>query len=179
MSDGQSLRDRSADLDGLPPRQRPLGQPAAEGLAFQQFHDDIGNGVLRIIVVDSEDVRVGERGKRLGLAFKASESFGIACKGLGLDFHGDLAPEPRIASAVHFPHAARAERSHNFVRPKPARDYEHARRLLQFRHEGALRFAVERPPSPGGARSSASWPRYRSSRPLAFCDCCWWRCRWR
>ena len=87
--------------------------------------------------MDGEDVRVGERGKRLGLAFKASESFGIACKGLGLDFHGDLAPEARIASAIHLPHAACAERSNNFVRPKPARDYEHARRLLLLPHEGS------------------------------------------
>ena len=127
---GEPFRDRRADGDRLPPRQRPPGQTLAERLAFQQFHDGIGDGALGAVVVDAQDVRVGQRRHRPGLALEARPPLGVAREGLRQDFDGDLAPQARVAGAVHLPHAARAERGEDLVRTEPAGDCEHAKKLL-------------------------------------------------
>lgn len=122
---GEPIRDRRADLDGLAPGDRSLLQPIAKRFAFQQFHDRIGNGLVRAVVVDSEDVRMGKRGDGSGFALEAGQPFGVIGEQLREDLHGDLTPEARVAGAVHLPHAARAKRCDNLVRPKPAGGCEH------------------------------------------------------
>jgi hypothetical protein len=71
VSSGQPIGDGRADLDHLSPRQWPLGQPATERFAFKQFHDGIGDGPLRAIVMDGEDVRVRQRRHGPRFALKA------------------------------------------------------------------------------------------------------------
>jgi hypothetical protein len=59
--------------------------------------------------VDLSDVRVIERGEKLGLPFKAGQTVGIPRELLGKELHRHIAPENRISRSVHLSHPARAE----------------------------------------------------------------------
>ena len=56
-----------------------------------------------------------ERGNGFGFGFEAAAHLRIGRDMLGHDFDRDFAVEPQIARAIHFAHAARAERRQNFV----------------------------------------------------------------
>ena len=56
---GQSIRNGCTNLHCLAPRNGSLNEPVAQRLALQQFHDGIGDGALRAIVMDGEDVGMG------------------------------------------------------------------------------------------------------------------------
>ena len=56
-----------------------------------------------------------QRGENLGFALEASDAVGVGEKFLGEDLDGDAAPQLRVAGAVDFAHAARAERSDDFI----------------------------------------------------------------
>src|SRR5207247_5879273 len=61
-----------------------------------------------------------QRGEQMGLALEAGQPLGIGRKELGQDLDGDVAPELRVARTIHFAHAARAERTDDFVRAEAA-----------------------------------------------------------
>ena len=67
-------------------------------------------------VVNSQEVRVIQRGNRPGLLFKATEPIGVASKGLRQNFDRDLSAQAGIPAAVHLAHAARAKQRHDLVR---------------------------------------------------------------
>jgi len=59
-----------------------------------------------------------ERGDRLGLAFEALLQVTIVGELLRQNFDSDGALQPRIADAVDFTHATRAQRRDDLVRPE-------------------------------------------------------------
>ena len=71
------LRDLERVVHRLLLRQRPRVEPAAQRLALEQLRDGVGDAVVRAEVVDREDVRMGQRGDRLGLALEARERVGV------------------------------------------------------------------------------------------------------
>ena len=66
-------------------------------------------------VVNGEDVRMRQRGDRLGLALEARERGRIGGQVRRQDLDRDLAIERRVARAVDLAHAARAERGDDLV----------------------------------------------------------------
>ena len=87
--------------------------------AIHQFHGD-GFALGRLLQsVDGGDVRMIQRRQRLGFPVEARQTFGIARQSGGHHLDGDLAVEPRILSAIHLAHAARAQRRQNRIGPQP------------------------------------------------------------
>lgn len=62
----------------------------------------------------------GRRRRRNGPRFAVEALFrvGILRQMRGQNFYRDIAIEPRVPRPIHFPHAARAQRRDNFIRPK-------------------------------------------------------------
>jgi hypothetical protein len=56
-----------------------------------------------------------ERRQQLGFALESREPIGVAGEGLRQYFDRDLALQPRIARAIDFAHAARADERDDFV----------------------------------------------------------------
>ena len=66
------------------------------------------------------DVRVIQGRDCLGLAFETLLEFRVSGEMCGQNLDGDVASEARVAGAIHFAHAAGAERRLNFVGAKLA-----------------------------------------------------------
>jgi hypothetical protein len=65
---------------------------------------------------DLRDVRMIQRGEGPGFALEASQSIGIVADGVREDFDGYLPTEGRVGRTIDFAHAARPDRSGDFVR---------------------------------------------------------------
>src|SRR5262245_28006728 len=81
-----------------------------ERLALDQFEhqEALAPGLLQAI--DRTDIRVAERREQLGFALEARNTLGALGERRGQGLDRDLAPEPRVARAIHLAHAACAER---------------------------------------------------------------------
>ena len=76
--------------------------------------------------MDSKNVRMAQCGDRPRFLLKTPQAIFVFCQRLWQCFDRDLTTEPRIPRAVHFPHAACADRRNDFVRTKfRARDQSH------------------------------------------------------
>ena len=111
----QPARDLDGIIDGLANRQRGTGQPLSQRLALQQLGGDIKHAALGAGIVDDHDVGVIERGRRAPFLLKPADPVGIAGERSREDLQRNLTPEPRVASAIHLAHAARADRRKNLV----------------------------------------------------------------
>ena len=83
-------------------------------------------------VVDGEDVGVIERGDGARLLLEAAQPVRIGREPRGQDLDRDVAPEPRVAGAVHLAHPARADRGDDLGRDpddSPPEPWEAAGRL--------------------------------------------------
>ncbi len=69
--------------------------------------------------VDGDDVRVIERGDRAGFAIETFEAARFVGDLGRQHLQRDIAPEPRIARAIHLAHATRSECGGDLVRAKP------------------------------------------------------------
>ena len=67
--------------------------------------------------MDGRDVRVVERRKQPRLSFEAGAAVGVGEPGSGEHFNRDVAPEPRITSAIDLAHPARAKQADHLVGP--------------------------------------------------------------
>src|SRR5690606_13524520 len=74
----------------------------------QVLHHDIADIALDAVIVDADDVTVFELGGRLRLADEARLQFRPAHAQIN-DLDGDFAVQTFVVSAVHRPHAARAD----------------------------------------------------------------------
>ena len=75
-----------------------------------QLHDEKLRRLRALQAVERRDVRMIERGEELSFALEAGKPFGIGREGVRQDLQRDLAPELRIARAIHLAHPAGAER---------------------------------------------------------------------
>jgi len=110
---GERVRQGDAGIHERRHVERPAREPFVECLSFQQLHDEIRHW-LGAHVVDGADAGMVERGNGLGLALEALERVGRARIG-GQHLDGHDAVQPRVARAIHLPHAARAEGAEDLV----------------------------------------------------------------
>jgi len=105
-------------------RQRLLHGDGADGDAVGQrrsgneFHHQREGAVALLHPVDGCDVGVVERGQQLRLALEPRPARGVGRDSDGQHFDGDLAPQARIAGAVHLAHPAGADETQNFECPQ-------------------------------------------------------------
>ncbi len=112
MRDGQRLLERNgAGRDPIRERR------AIDELHHERTHGRLPGGPGRKVLepVDLRDVRVVQGREQLCLSIESHEAFDVAREQLRQDLHGDVAIEPRVARAVHFPHTACAEQELNLV----------------------------------------------------------------
>ena len=112
---GQAVGNLGRDLERL-----RKGKPAAvEQLsqvdAFEELHRQVGPPAVLADVVDRDDVRMVERGRRPRLRAKAGDATGVANHHVRKDLEGDVAAEPRISCAPNLPHAAGTQCRDHFV----------------------------------------------------------------
>jgi hypothetical protein len=117
VDDPGGVRERQAvahgarDADDARGRHRPVVDQLGERAAVDEVHDDVGQPALgRAVVDDSDDVRVREPARALGLAREPlahrRRRAGVAEQHL----HGvALVRERRVVRLVHAPHAALAD----------------------------------------------------------------------
>ena len=112
-------REAAGNLDGVLDRltcgDRPFPQTLAKRLAVEELHHGVHLRAVDAVVVDREDVRVGQRRDGLRFALEASEPIGIGREELGQDFQRNIAIQPRIVRAVDLAHAARSDGGDDFV----------------------------------------------------------------
>ena len=100
-------------LGGVDRLQRRERRAAPDDLlqvrARQVLHDDVVAAVRLAAVVDGDDVRVVQPGRRRGLAPEALHELGVRGVGLGQHLDRHLAVEQAVVAEVDPRHAARAE----------------------------------------------------------------------
>jgi hypothetical protein len=105
---GERLGHVECELDRPWRRQWPAGHERAERFAPHELHDDESEAVDLADLVDDGDVRMLECGGGPRFLHEARPSARMGDERRGQDLHGDVAVEPRVTSAVHLSHPARA-----------------------------------------------------------------------
>ena len=118
MRDARSMGSREAvgnlrgNVETLAQRQPRSTERFTVDQLGDQEHRTVGGGAN---IVEREDVRVIERGDDFCLALDALASRRILCFIDRQQLEGDFASEPRIARAIHLPHASRTNRTEDFI----------------------------------------------------------------
>ncbi len=107
----EALGDRLEHRHRLAPRQRPARDAFGQRLARHQLHDQEAGRALTLEAMERRDVGVVEGGEDSSFALEPRQPLGIVRQLRGQDLDRDLAPEPRVAGAVHLAHPAPAERA--------------------------------------------------------------------
>src|SRR5262249_51751211 len=107
-------------------------------------------------VVEHADVGMIEAGDGFGFALKALFANGISGELRGENLDGDAAVQPRIFGAIHFAHAASAERGDDFIGTKLCTRSEW--------HRGAIITPESSPQAAPGPKVAASRTREQSPR---------------
>lgn len=115
MRRSERFRDLLRDRQRFGDRKRPPRDALGQLLAFDQFHDEHGLGRITAEAVDLGDVRVIQRGKRLGFPPESSQAITISCHEVGQDFQCDLSIQDSIACAVDLAHPTRTKQRDDFV----------------------------------------------------------------
>ena len=105
----ERVGDLRAVAQHLLGRQRPLGQARGERLAFEKLHDQVVDLALAADVVQSADVRVGQRRDRLRLALEAFAQLRVVRERRRQDLDRDRAPEARVPRLVDLSHPPGAD----------------------------------------------------------------------
>ena len=122
MDQASGVRGRQAtgnldrNLDRLARGNRTGVQAIAQRFALEELRDGEELSVVDAGIEDRQDVGVRERRDRLRLALEAGAPILIGRDAQRQHFDGDVSRKPRIAGAVHFAHATRAEGGRDGVR---------------------------------------------------------------
>ena len=95
-------------------RQPALVQLFAQRPPFEPLHDDVGHVAVLPELVDRDDVRMIERGRRLRFALKARD-LRLVRRGRQQHLDGDATFQPGVFGEKHLAHAARANLLQDFV----------------------------------------------------------------
>ena len=117
----QRVGDLACDGDRVTHREGARPQSVRERAPLDELHDEElravgGAGRTRFLEpIERGNVRMTETGENLRLALEAFDTFRVVRRrgGQGLDRH--IATEPRIARAIHLPHAPGAQRRADFI----------------------------------------------------------------
>ena len=112
---GERGRDLRGVFGGLARRHRPLVEPRAQRLPFQQLRYDERRPIMRADVVDGDDAGSVEGGGGARLLLQPRHPIGIAREQRRQDLDRDVAVQPRIARLVDLAHAAGAQQRQDFV----------------------------------------------------------------
>jgi len=91
-------------------RERTAGKPVGERLSLDELHHQEMTAVVLVHAVEGADVRVVQRSQRLGFALEASNAIDVGRDGLRQHLDSDIAPEFRVAGAIHLAHSAGTDR---------------------------------------------------------------------
>jgi len=105
----ERLGDLARDRQALVERQHSPLAPLGERRPEDELHDEGLRVSLRFEPVDLRDVRVVELGQQLGLALETGQALGVRGEGRGKELECHVAPELRVARAIHFAHSASTE----------------------------------------------------------------------
>ena len=105
------MPNRSTWANGNAPR----ASRAASVSPSSSSSTEVVDVVLAADVVQAADVRVVQRGDRLGLASEAGPELGITGQLRRKNLHGYQAVEARIAGAIHLAHPSGADDGENLV----------------------------------------------------------------
>ncbi len=111
----QGLGDLDSDLQRFLEGRRSPPQPVGQSFAFQMLHHQEADPVLRADIVQGADVRMIQRRNCPSLALHPLFEIEIVGEVCRQNLDGNIAPQPCIASAIHFAHAAGAERRQDFI----------------------------------------------------------------
>ena len=115
----KGVRDLDAEAEYLCERQRSTFETCRQRLTFEQFEHEVLGVVLAADVVQAADVRVIERGDRLGLALEAGAELRVGRQLRREHLHRDLAVKARITGLIHLAHASGPDQRENLVGAKP------------------------------------------------------------
>ncbi|HEV8336851.1 MAG TPA: hypothetical protein VGR67_10570 [Candidatus Polarisedimenticolia bacterium] len=112
----ESLGDLPCDRQGLLERHGPVRDSVGERRSLDQLEHQRRRPGRFFHPIDGADGAVAQRGQDLSFTAETGEPVGIPGKGLREHLDGHLPVEPGILGAIHLAHAARAERSEDFIR---------------------------------------------------------------
>ena len=115
VSSRESVRELQRILHGLAHRQGAQSEPRAQRLALEQLRDHVERAVGLAEIVNRQDVRMGQRRDRLGLALEAREGLRAPGELPGEDLDRNLPVQARVPGPVHLAHPASAERCLDLV----------------------------------------------------------------
>ena len=122
----ERLGDLLRDGQGLLKRNRPLRDAVGERRSLDHLHHEGLDAVALFEAMNLADVGMVQRGERAGLAVEAGEPLRVVGERLGEDLDRHITPEFGVASAIHLPHASRADPLEDVVRtqPRPHRQWQ-------------------------------------------------------
>ena len=126
----ERIGDLMPDVQRLADRDRPPGDPLGERVAVDELEDERGRAVHVLEAIDGTDVRMIQRRQQARLAVEAGAPLGIGREEARKDLDRDIAPELRVARAVHLAHAAHAEPREHFVVREAVPDQQRGRGRL-------------------------------------------------
>ena len=91
---------------------------SAEVLARDELHHECANAATLFEPVDLRNIRVVQRGQRLGLVGEPGKPFRVIRKGIGQDLQRDIAIELGVPGAIHLAHATLADQLGDSIRPE-------------------------------------------------------------
>ena len=118
MGRGQAMRDLQSIVESLAHGERSAAQTLAQGLALEQFGDDVRRALVRADVEYRQNVGMIQGSGGQSLLLKTAQTVGVQRKRLRQDFDRHFALETRITGAIDLAHAPRAQKGNNFVGTK-------------------------------------------------------------
>jgi hypothetical protein len=97
------------DCERLGDRERAARQPIGKGVPLHQLQHQRPKALGFLDAVDCADMRMVQRGEHSRFPLETRQTFRIGAEDARQDFDRDIAPEPRVARAIHLPHPARPE----------------------------------------------------------------------
>ena len=129
----ERVRQRDTQLHDARDRQPARRHLPIQAMALDQLHRQEPDAVLVFDRVERDDIRVVEAGHGARLVLEARQAFGVRRHVGRQHLERDVATEAAVAGAVHFAHAARAERGDDLVFPESgSRGKCHGENLCYF-----------------------------------------------
>ena len=126
MRGRQRSRDLRRDVEDGIDGQWFAHEPRAKRFPIHQREHEGAAAVALFDPVYRRDVRVVERRQQARFPFEACQPIGIVRERRRQDLDRDVAPQARIAGAIHVAHPAGAEQRPNLVGAEPPPDHPHA-----------------------------------------------------